>query len=186
MNEQSGMSNCLKFVDDIGKEKPIRGILNYKVFKDGLLIEEVKGQNLILNGARKQMARLVAGDFNGRNITKIAVGVNGALPNVTDETLTGVFIKSLDGHSFPALGQVQFNWSLQTTEANGMAILEFGLMTEDGTLFSRRIREDEKGIMAVETFEDNFIELNEEPVWADKVHGFALGSWVQGGNAGGR
>jgi hypothetical protein len=34
---------------------------------------------------------------------------------------------------------------LGTTEANGMAILEFGLMSDDGTLFSRRIREDENG-----------------------------------------
>jgi hypothetical protein len=38
--------------------------------------------------------------------------------------------------------------------------------------------------MAVETFEDNFIELNVEPEWTDKVHGFALGSWVQGGISG--
>jgi len=35
--------------------------------------------------------------------------------------------------------------------------------------------------MAIETFDDNFIDLNEQPEWADKVHGFALGSWVQGG-----
>jgi len=35
--------------------------------------------------------------------------------------------------------------------------------------------------MAIETFEDNFIELNAEPVWKDKVKGYALGSWVQGG-----
>jgi hypothetical protein len=43
------------------------------------------------------------------------------------------------------MGQVQFNWSLGTTEANGMAIHEFGLMSDDGTLFSRRIREDQNG-----------------------------------------
>jgi hypothetical protein len=143
MKEKNGMSNCLKFVDDVGKQKPIRGILNYKVFKDGALIEEVKGRNLILNGARIQMAHLVAGDFSDRNITKIAIGVNGTPPTVTDVTLNGTFMKNIDGYSFPAMGQVQFDWSLGTTEANGMAILEFGLMSDDGTLFSRRIREDE-------------------------------------------
>jgi hypothetical protein len=145
MSEKDGMSNCLKFVDDIGKQKPVRGILNYKVFKDGVLIEEVKGRNLILNGARVQMAHLVAGDFSGRNITKIAIGVNGTPPTVTDVTLNGTFMKSIDSYSFPAMGQVQFDWSLGTTEANGMAILEFGLMSDDETLFSRRIREDENG-----------------------------------------
>ena len=145
MEEKKGMSNGLKFVDDIGEQKPMRGILNYQVFKNNVLIEDVKGQNLILNGARNQMARLIAGNFNGRNITKIALGVNGTPPVVTDESLTGAFIKNLDGHSFPAMGQVKFDWSLGTNEANGMAIIEFGLMSEDGTLFSRRIREDENG-----------------------------------------
>ena len=145
MNEKKGMSNCIKFEDGIGKQRPMRGILNYKVFKNGFLIEDVKGANLILNGARNQMARLIAGDFTDRHITKIAVGVNGTLPVVTDTAITGSYIKELDGHSFPAMGQVQCNWSLGTSEANGMSIIEFGLMSEDGTLFSRRIREDENG-----------------------------------------
>jgi len=146
MKEANETSNCiLKFVDDIGKQKPMRGILNYKVFKNGVLIEDVKGANLILNGARNQMAHLIAGDFTNRNITKIAVGVNGTPPVVTNESLTGAYIKNLDGFSFPVMGQVQFDWSLGTDEANGMSILEFGLMSEDGTLFSRRIREDKDG-----------------------------------------
>jgi len=34
--------------------------------------------------------------------------------------------------------------------------------------------------MAIETFEDNFIDLEEKAEW-DKVHGWAMGSWVQGG-----
>jgi len=145
MDERNELSNCMKFVDDIGKEKPMRGILNYQVFKNGVLIEDVKGQNLILNGARNQMARLIAGDVTKRSITKIAVGTNGTPPVVTNEALTGAYIKNLDGYTFPAMGQVQFNWSLGTTEANGLSIIEFGLMSEDGTLFSRRIREDENG-----------------------------------------
>jgi len=145
MEEKDGLANCMKLVDDIGEQKPMRGILNYKVFKNGLLIEEVKGENLILNGARNQMARLVAGDINGRHITKIAVGVNGTPPIVTNTAISGAYVKNLDGHSFPAMGQVQFDWSLGTNEANGMAIIEFGLVTNDGTLFSRRVREDENG-----------------------------------------
>jgi len=145
MEEREGLSNCLKFVDDIGEQKPMRGILNYQVFKNGVLIEEVRGENLILNGARIQMAHLIAGDITNRNITKIAVGVNGTPPIVTNQTITSAFIKNIDGYSFPAMGQVQFDWSLGISEANGMPIIEFGLVSEDGTLFSRRIREDENG-----------------------------------------
>jgi len=145
MEERKELSNSMKFVDDIGDQKPMRGILNYQVFKNGVLIEEVRGENLILNGARNQMARLIAGVAQDRQITKFAVGLSGTDPVVTNETLTGAFVKNIDGFSFPAMGQVQFDLSLGTGEANGMAIMEFGLMTEDGTLFSRRIREDENG-----------------------------------------
>ena len=146
MEEVNGMSSGLRFIDDIPKQKPMKGILQYQVFKNGVLIETVRDENLILNGARDQMARLIAGDFAGRNITKITLGVSGTAPEVTDETLTGAFEKNIDGYSFPAMGQAQFDWSLMTSEANGKAILEFGLITADGTLFSRRIRENGKPI----------------------------------------
>ena len=35
--------------------------------------------------------------------------------------------------------------------------------------------------MAIENFDDNFIELEKKSEWHDKVRGFQLGSWVQGG-----
>jgi len=38
--------------------------------------------------------------------------------------------------------------------------------------------------MAIETFEDNFIELAKDAEWKEKVRGYALGSWVQGGAGG--
>jgi hypothetical protein len=60
---------------------------------------------------------------------------------LTDTELTEPFTKTITGFSFPESGQVQFDWRLETSEANGMDILEFGLVTEDGTLFSRRVRE---------------------------------------------
>ena len=130
----------------IERNRPMEGILRYKVFNNGVLLEEVEEKNLIVNGARNQMARLIAGDFQGRNITKIAFGVSGTAPVVGDETLTNPFIKELSGFSFPEMGQVQFDWELTIHEANGKAILEFGLITEDDTLFSRRIRDNGKPI----------------------------------------
>ena len=134
------------FLDDLKNQKPMKGILKYKVFKNGSLIETIKEENLIVDGAREQLARLIAGKFSGRNITKIALGVSGVAPTVNDDTIINAFEKNIDGYSFPDIGQVQFEWSLTTGEANGKAILEFGLITEDGTLFSRRIRENGKPI----------------------------------------
>jgi hypothetical protein len=145
MKESNRMSSELRFVDDF-RVKKMRGVLSYTVFKNRVPIEVTRGENLILNGAGYLMAKLISGEFTGRSITKIGLGISGIAPQVTNETLTGSFEKNLDGYIFPAMGQVQFNWSLGISEANGMAILEFGLIAEDGTLFSRRIRENGKPI----------------------------------------
>jgi hypothetical protein len=146
MEDVNELAAKISFVDDLKDQKPMKGILKYKVFKNGALIETIEEENLIVNGAREQLAKLIAGNFPGRNITKIALGVSNVAPSVNDGTLTNAYEKNIDGYSFPAMGQTQFDWSLTTSEANGKAILEFGLITEDGTLFSRRIRENGKPI----------------------------------------
>ena len=130
----------------LAEHQELKGILKYKVFKNGVLQEEVEDNNLIVNGARQQMARLIAGEFTGRNITKIAFGVNGNIPSVKDTEITSPFEKNVDGYLFPDTGAVQFDWRLSVNEANGKSIYEFGLITADGTLFCRRIRENGKPI----------------------------------------
>jgi hypothetical protein len=139
-------SNELRFVDDLSGQKPMMGILSYTIFKNGAPIETVRDENLILDGARNLMVRLIVGEFTNRNIIKIGLGVSGLEPEVTDTALVGSFEKDIDGYTFPAMGQVQFNWSLTTSEANGMSIREFGLVAKNGTLFARRIRENGKSI----------------------------------------
>jgi hypothetical protein len=139
MIEEAGLGSTMRFTDG---QRPVKGILRYTVFKKGIPIEEVEDENLIVNGARLQMAHLVAGDFIGRNIKKIAFGTNGNLPVLTDTQITNAFIKDIDRYLFPADGKVQFNWTLNEDEANGLAIIEFGLLTAGLVLFSRRIRED--------------------------------------------
>jgi hypothetical protein len=86
------------------------------------------------------MARLIAGDVSDRNITKISFGTNGTAPTVDDTAIAGAFTKNVAGYEYPNMGQVQINWNLLTTEDNGQAIFEFGLICADDTLFSRRTR----------------------------------------------
>jgi hypothetical protein len=119
----------------------MKGILKYKVFRGGVPIEEVEERNLIVNGARAQMARLIAGEAEDRHITHISFGTSGDVPVLTDDEISEPFTKEISGYSFPESGQVQFDWELLTSEANGMAIHEFGLLTADGVLFSRRVRD---------------------------------------------
>jgi hypothetical protein len=127
-------------IEIIDRNKPVRGIFGLKVLKNGVLIEHSREENLIVDGARVQMARLIGGDGTNRQITKIALGTNGTAPEVTDTEITNAFEKAVSGHAYPEAGQVQFSWNIATSEDNGQAILEFGLLCADGTLFARRTR----------------------------------------------
>ena len=148
-------TGAIRFID----YPQIRGILRYKVFKNGVLIEDVERKNLIVNGASEVMAKLVAGVFSGRNITKIAFGENDALPDESDTEIQNPFTKNVSAISYPSPGEVQFDWGLTKYEANGKSIYEFGLLTDDGTLFARRIREDEDGNPAGPINKENDISI---------------------------
>jgi hypothetical protein len=142
--EKTNQSMRINFVDEYPRER-VTGILKYKMYRHigdkKILIEEEDWHNLIVDLARIQMAHLVAGDFDGREIVKIAFGTSGTAPTVSDTTITNVLLKDIDDFEYPEPGQVQFNWGLTVSEGNGMAITEFGLITADGKLFSRRNRE---------------------------------------------
>jgi hypothetical protein len=125
-----------KFIEKV----PLRGVFEMKVYKSGKLIEEILDENLIVNVAKEQMARLIAGETLNRHITLIAFGTSNVDPAPTDTVITGQWSKSILGYSFPEIGKVRFNWLLGVTENNGMAIREFGLLTADGKLFARKIR----------------------------------------------
>jgi len=140
MEERQSIKCPVRFSD----RQEIRGILKYKVYRhkgdQKELIEEFCDDNLIVNGARNQMARLIAGNVSNRSINRIALGTNGTAPDVADTAITNQFAKAVSAFSYPSMGQVQIDWELLVTENNGMAILEFGLLCADNTLFSRRIR----------------------------------------------
>ena len=82
------------------------------------------------------MAHLVVNDGSGKPINRIAFGTNGAAPSPANTAITSPFAKAVIGFSYPATGQVQINWNLLVSEANGKAIMEFGLLCTDGTLFA--------------------------------------------------
>jgi len=123
------------------EQTAVRGRLRYTVFKNGLPIEEFKDNNLVVDGGKLQMAHLIAGDVAARSIDRIAVGTSGNVPTAADTQITGAFVKPVEGFEYPENGQVQINWKLLTSEANGIAIREFGLLAANGTLFARRIRD---------------------------------------------
>lgn len=119
---------------------PPRGVLHVQVYRHGALIDEFEDDNLIVNGARDALAQLIGGDGAGKTVAQIGFGTSGDGPSPDDAALTGAYVKNLSGRTYPAPGQVEFSWSLATSEANGKAIREFGLICTDGSLFSRKVR----------------------------------------------
>jgi hypothetical protein len=118
----------------------IHGVFRMRVYQNGVLVEMYEDQNLIVNMGCDQLAHLIAGDFIGRHITHIAFGTNGDIAVPADTAITNAFQEPVESVEFPQMGQVRFNWTLGADQANGKAIMEFGLITEDGKLFARRTR----------------------------------------------
>lgn len=118
----------------------LRGEFRLTLYRHGLPVAEIVEPNLIIDGAKNQLARLVGGSGAGRHITHIGFGVGTSAAAPGNTGLTGAFWKPVTSVSYPATGQAAFAWSLSTAEANGLAITEFGLRCADGTLFARKVR----------------------------------------------
>jgi hypothetical protein len=120
--------------------QPLAGEFRLAIYRAGQLVEEFVEPNLIVNGAKNQLARLVGGAGTGRHITHIGFGIGTTAAAPTNTGLSGAYWKPVTSVSYPATGQAAFAWSLSTAEANGLAITEFGLRCADGTLFARKVR----------------------------------------------
>lgn len=107
----------------------------------GRIIEQYEDRNLVVNGGRTAVTRLLGGDVTNRSVTKIAFGTNGTAPAATDTAITGAFTKALGAVSYPTISSVRWDWTLETSEANGTTIQEFGLLTAGDVLFARKTRQ---------------------------------------------
>lgn len=111
-----------------------------KVFRSGLLVEEMDEKNLIVDGSKLIHAKLLGGTVANNSVTQIGFGTNGTAPSGGNTALTSQFAKTLDTVTYPASNQVSFNFSLASGEDNGQAIMEFGLLTGSGALYARKVR----------------------------------------------
>ncbi len=117
-----------------------RGTLAYNVYWRGRLIESVREENLIVDNMKTMMSHLVAGDTTNRTITKIGFGSDGTSPIASNTTLTDLYARTIGAASYPTSSSVQFAWELQSTEANGLSIREFALLSANNGMFARRTR----------------------------------------------
>lgn len=116
------------------------GLFVLDVFRRGQLIEHVEEHNLIVDLSKQTLARLLGGDVANRSVTQFGVGTNGTAPAAGNTALTNPYLNALSAVTYPASNQVAFAFGLGTGEANGKAILEFGLITAGGVLHARKVR----------------------------------------------
>lgn len=108
--------------------------------KSGKIIETYVDKNLIVNGSKTAVARLLDGSNPNKRVTKIAFGTSNIAPDISDTVITNAVIKTLSGSTYPEFNSIQFAWILDYAEGNGLSISEFGLLCEDTTLFARKTR----------------------------------------------
>lgn len=123
-----------------------KGELRFRVVDiNGKVIYEYKGENLVVNTGKLNMAKLHSGDVAGLPADTIGVGTSATAANVTDTTLTGSFTRALNGNTsygtvtYPANGHAMYAFTILTGEANGMSISEFGLLNGNGDLIARKV-----------------------------------------------
>ena len=126
----------MKLTDDFD----MRGDFELKIYRKGVLVEHVREENLILKRAKVLMAHAAKDEAGGVFINRIAFGTSRTPSDPDDTALTSAYVQNIVSHPYPASGQIKFDWTLSTAEANGKTIREFGLMLSDGSLFARKVR----------------------------------------------
>jgi hypothetical protein len=118
------------------------GLFALNVFRDDEIIERYEDKNLVVIGSQQAHAKLLGGSVAGQSVTQFGVGTNATAPVFGNTTLTGQYANAITGVTYPATNQVQFSFSLGAADAAayGMAISEFGLLTEIGALYARKVR----------------------------------------------
>ena len=110
------------------------------VFRRGKLIERIREPNLIVGGYGLIQSQLLGGNVTGNSITQFGIGTNGTAPVAGNTALTGPYYNAIASVTYPAANQVAFGFGLASGEANGVAIMEFGLLTTAGALYARKVR----------------------------------------------
>jgi hypothetical protein len=118
----------------------MKGEVHIKAYRGDELVEEFHQRNLIVTAGKTSMRNLLAGSGTNKYVSKISFGTSGTAPAVGDTAITDAFTKAIDSVTYPDASTIRFNWSLATSEANGKDIQEFGLLSNDNTLFARLTR----------------------------------------------
>ena len=117
------------------------GKLRADMYRYGRLVETWESPNMAVVGSGLVNAQLISGGTAAGPLTQVGFGSNtgpAAYPNTA--LSLDAYLKTIDGVSYPQPNQAAFALSLNTYEANGQTIAEYGLLTAGGILYARLVR----------------------------------------------
>lgn len=112
------------------------GTLSIQVQRGGIVVLE-EGHNMVVDLARKIQARAIAGEA-GWHISEVAFGSNGAPTAAGDTSIADAVTVPVTAITHPTDNSVSFSFVLGPALGVGLSIREFGLMADNGSLFSRK------------------------------------------------
>lgn len=96
------------------------------------------GKNLIVQSGYEALADCFTGNPNAA-VSHVEVGTNGENPALTDKSITNPVRIAAQITAKGAEG-LRLDFTIGYELANGIPIREFGIVTKDGRLFSRKVR----------------------------------------------
>lgn len=105
---------------------------------EGRELWQDSGNNLIVQTGYEALSDCLAGNTNAA-MSHVEIGTRGNTPVFSDTALTDPVRIHAEISSRGAEG-VRLDFTIGYSMANGMPIREFGIITKDGRLFSRRVR----------------------------------------------
>ena len=122
------------------------GVLRLRLIDlHGNVFREIEDFNLEVNLGKSNLVLLLGGDASGYPLAGIGVGTDNTPAAVTDTGLTGAFTKALNTggtvmtYTSGSPSTVTTGFKIDTTEAVGMTIWEFGLFDAGGNLNARKV-----------------------------------------------
>jgi len=126
---------------ELAERHGLAGRLRLVIRRRGRVVEIDEDDNLVMDGPRADIASNLAGvPVDILPITHVAVGTNGTAPTGQDQAITNAFTKPLLQVTRPSPMVVVCTFQILSSDANGLAIREFGLLRSDGSLYARRTR----------------------------------------------
>lgn len=128
----------------VGDNATMRGDVSvWLLADDGSKQLHFERKNLIVNGGKTIMARLLGGDASYRNLehlTKIAFGTSNTAAAATQTALVAQQFEKNATVSYPAFNQVKFTTTMEDGEGGSFTYQELGLKSNaTGILFSRLV-----------------------------------------------